>query len=53
MTNAPAAAGQPGRDDLTMRIFRALYQHSTCTRSTAPTSPSPREPMAQVAADAP
>ena len=26
MTNAPAAAGQPGRDDLIMRIFRALYQ---------------------------
>lgn len=26
MTAAPAAAGQPGRDDLTSRIFRALYQ---------------------------
>ena len=26
MTTAPAAAGQPGRDDLTERIFRALYQ---------------------------
>ena len=26
MTIAPAAAGQPGRDDLTERIFRALYQ---------------------------
>ena len=26
MTAAPAAAGQPGRDDLTARIFRALYQ---------------------------
>ena len=26
MTTAPAAAGQPGRDDLTARIFRALYQ---------------------------
>ena len=25
MTTAPAAAGQPGRDDLTERIFRALY----------------------------
>ena len=26
MTAAPAAAGQPGGDDLTARIFRALYQ---------------------------
>jgi hypothetical protein len=26
MTTRPAAAGQPGRDDLTERIFRALYQ---------------------------
>jgi hypothetical protein len=26
MTAAPAAAGQSGRDDLTSRIFRALYQ---------------------------
>jgi hypothetical protein len=26
MTTAPAAAGQPSRDDLTERIFRALYQ---------------------------
>ena len=26
MTAAPAAAGQPGRDDLTSRIFCALYQ---------------------------
>ena len=26
MTAAPAAAGQPGRDDLPSRIFRALYQ---------------------------
>jgi hypothetical protein len=26
MTAAPAAAGQPGRDDLTSRIFQALYQ---------------------------
>jgi hypothetical protein len=26
MTNAPAAAGQLSRDDLTERIFRALYQ---------------------------
>ena len=26
MTTAPAAAGQSGRDDLTERIFRALYQ---------------------------
>jgi hypothetical protein len=26
MTAAPAAAGQPSRDDLTSRIFRALYQ---------------------------
>ena len=25
MTTAPAVAGQPGRDDLTERIFRALY----------------------------
>jgi hypothetical protein len=25
MTVAPAAAGQPGGDDLTARIFRALY----------------------------
>jgi hypothetical protein len=27
MTAAPAAAGQPGRADLTSRIFRALYQN--------------------------
>jgi hypothetical protein len=26
MTTAPAAAGQLSRDDLTERIFRALYQ---------------------------
>jgi hypothetical protein len=26
MTTRPAAAGQPGRDDLTERIFHALYQ---------------------------
>jgi hypothetical protein len=26
MTTAPAATGQPGRDDLSERIFRALYQ---------------------------
>jgi hypothetical protein len=26
MTAAPAAAGQSSRDDLTSRIFRALYQ---------------------------
>jgi hypothetical protein len=26
MTTAPIAGGQPGRDDLTARIFRALYQ---------------------------
>jgi hypothetical protein len=26
MTAAPVAAGQPDRDDLTSRIFRALYQ---------------------------
>ena len=26
MTTRPVAAGQPGRDDLTERIFRALYQ---------------------------
>ena len=26
MTIAPAAAGHSGRDDLTTRIFRALYQ---------------------------
>jgi hypothetical protein len=26
MTTSPAAAGQPARDDLTERIFRALYQ---------------------------
>ena len=26
MTSAPDAAGQPSRDDLTARIFRALYQ---------------------------
>ena len=26
MTAAPAAAGQPSRDDLTERIFRALHQ---------------------------
>ena len=26
MTTRPAATGQPGRDDLTERIFRALYQ---------------------------
>jgi hypothetical protein len=26
MTAAPAAAGQPGRDELTTRIFQALYQ---------------------------
>jgi hypothetical protein len=26
MTAAPATAGRPGGDDLTKRIFRALYQ---------------------------
>ena len=29
MTALPAAAGQPGRDALTTRIFRALYQDFT------------------------
>jgi hypothetical protein len=29
MTAPSAAGGQPGRDDLTSRIFRALYQDSS------------------------